>query len=257
MLQTLLGSQSATRILLFLWANEKATLSQIQAAYRVPLTPLQSMISKLLKANILSFLLHKKRKLYHLHVEHPLYPELRALLQKGFSFLSPEEKKPLFCRLESWEKASFRKRKQRALCLQNFWGKLKRVKQLTIRSSQAEAKGDVVVIEEGKNRITFRERGCWIHPDSKGMEFHNHLRWSFDFENGLVGLEHLRHGPDHPVFLFHLAPLSPTQLQSIDSHLCRNDTYFGQMSFNDQGMQFLWKILGPHKNETLIYNYIN
>lgn len=255
MLEGLLGNKSAERILLFLFVNERAYLSQIQQAYAIPLTPLQSMLHKFLQKGILSYTLQKRRKIYHLHPEYPLYSELKALLQKAFSLLAPAEKKQLFPKQTAAHPLSFRKQKERALCLHHFWEKLKRVKQMSIRSRAAEAIGEVLVQEESKNVLLFSERGRWLHPDSQGVEFHNALRWSFDFENGLVGLEHLRHGPHHPVFLFHLAPLTSRQLQSIDSHLCRNDCYFGQVSLHEQGLQFLWKIIGPNKQELLEYDY--
>ncbi len=144
-----------------------------------------------------------------------------------------------------------------ANCLENFWKRLLRVQQVTIQTQSAEeALGEIKVQEEKKKTLLFFERGKWISPRSYGIEFNNCLRWSFDDENGLVGLEHLRQGPNHPVFLFHLAPTTANQLRSIDPHLCHNDCYFGQIDFNEKHIQVTWKIVGPQKNELLYHTYV-
>lgn len=255
MLDYLLGSKSAERILLFLLVNEYCYISQIQKAYQISLTPLQSMMRKLERGGIVTFDMRGKRKLYRLHPNYPLLKELKTLLQKGFTYLSSEEKKHLFTRKEQWRNRSFEYSKRIASCLDRFWKRLLRVCQVTIQTgvqTMGEAVGEVKVQEEKKGVLLFFERGQWLPQE---IEFNNCLRWSFDYENGLVGLEHLRYGPNHPVFLFHLAPITTRYFQSIDSHLCCNDCYFGQIELNEQSIQFLWRILGPQKNEILHYTY--
>lgn len=252
MLDCLLGSKSAERILLFLLVNERCYISQIQRAYQIPLTPLQSMMRKLERGGIIAFDMQGKRKLYRLHPDYLFLKELKALLQKGFTYLPPEEKKLLFARREQWGNRSFEHSKRIASCLDRFWKRLFLVRRVTIQAI-GEAFGEVKVKEEKKGVLLFFERGQWLPQE---IEFNNCLRWSFDYENGLIGLEHLRHGPNHPVFLFHLAPISPRCFQSIDSHFCRTDCYFGQIELGEQSIQFIWRILGPQKNEILHYTYM-
>jgi hypothetical protein len=65
--------------------------------------------------------------------------------------------------------------------------------------------------------------------EGKETSFSNIFRWTLDPQVGMISLEHLRRGVDNPVFLFHLQPSSLHSLASIDSHLCAEDTYLGQI----------------------------
>src|SRR4029077_16927964 len=56
--------------------------------------------------------------------------------------------------------------------------------------------------------------------------------------------------PDRPVFLIHLAPASSRSLSSVDSHLCVNDTYFGQITLHPTHLRFQWRVIGPKKTRS-------
>lgn len=257
MLKQLFGSKNAERILLFLWVNERCYATQIQKACDCALTPLQHILRKFELAGILISTLQGRKKLYHLNPNYLFHLELKALLQKGFSHLLAEEKKHLFVYKRLETPRSYLQQKRQALCLQAFVERLLRTQQMTIRTQNGEeAVGKVTVKEEKPGIFIFTEQGHWVKGIQQNINFHNSLRWSCIFEEGLIRLEHLRHGLNHPIFLSYLTPINSKQLQSIDPHLCQKDCYFGHIEFNKQGIYLTWRILGDRKNETLHYIYI-
>jgi hypothetical protein len=254
----LLGSKSAERVLLFLLVNECGYASEVQTAYGVALTPIQSIIRKLEKAGVLSYDVQGKTKLYRLNSFYPLYEELRALLKQAFIHLPADEKRVLFSRKAQWHSLHdrFAHQKRAALCMDAFWNRLVKVEHVSIQTQSGwQAFGEVCVREEKKDILLFIEKGRWVHRLPEELDFSNCLRWSLDRPAGMISLEHLRYGPNRPVFLFHLAPSGPKTLQSIDSHLCRDDCYFGRIEYSEQYIRFLWRIIGPRKNEILHHTY--
>jgi hypothetical protein len=256
-LEAILGSKSAERVLLFLLVNQCCYASEIQKIHGIALTPLQSILCKLEKAGVITFEMRGKAKVYRFNPSYPLLDELKALLKKAFVRLPPEEKKVLFSRKEQWPffaKDQFTKEKRKALHLEAFWQRLSKVQRISIQTqSGLEGVGDVTV-ETSQGVLIFKEKGQWAYS-TQGVDFSNVLRWSLDRSSQMIALEHLRYGPTQPVFLFHLAPTGPKSLQSIDSHFCADDCYFGRIDFHDQHVRFLWRILGPQKNEVLYYTY--
>jgi len=55
--------------------------------------------------------------------------------------------------------------------------------------------------------------------------------------------------------LLHLAVTKPSFLESVDSNLCAEDTYLGNIFWNEDEIRFHWRIIGPRKNDELIYYY--
>jgi hypothetical protein len=257
MLSTLLGSKSAERVLLFLLVNECCYANEIQKIYATPLTPLQSILSKLEKAAVISIEQRGKTKLYRFNPGYPLLDELKALLKKAFILLPHEEKRILFARKEERQltiKASYAKEKQKALFLTSFWDRLSKIKRVSIQTHSGLQGFGEVSVEKAQQTLIFTEKGQWT-AEAQELGFSNVLRWTIDHSAQMIALEHLRHGPARPVFLFHLAPIGPKTLQSIDSHLCRDDCYFGRIEVSDRHIRFLWRILGPRKNEILHHTY--
>jgi hypothetical protein len=259
MLSKLFGSKNAERILLFLLVNETCYASEVQRAFGISLTPLQSIMNKLEQAGVLIFEIRGKTKLCRLNPAYPLYQELKALLKTAFVHLPPQEKRMLFSRKAEWSlpsKDQFKRNKRIAVCLDAFWKRLQAVQQVTIQTQSAgQAFGKVHVKKENERTLLFTEKGHWLQQTPQELEFNKMLRWTIDYSTGMIALEHLHYGSRSPVFLFHLAPIGPNRLQSIDSHLCLNDCYFGRIEFNDQQIRFLWRILGPRKNEILYHTY--
>ena len=257
MLKDLLGSKSLEKILLFLLVHERGYLQEMHRTYKAALTPLQGAAQKLEKAGLLTADNQGKKKLYRLNPSHPLFPELQALLKKAFVHLPTEEKKILFSQASRWQGSiddHYTKQKQIRLCLEAFRQRLAKVETIAIQTkTHGQAFGKVKVFQENPDVFLFIENGSWLgNPE---LHFHNTLRWSIDYTSGLIALEHLRYGIDRPIFIFHLTPLTSKTLQSVNSHLCLDDHYFGRIEFTKQHICFSLRILGPKKNESLAYVY--
>ena len=145
--------------------------------------------------------------------------------------------------------------------LLTFWERLAAVKQLTFQAASKEeqgwhrkGKGEVTLARE-EGRFIFHEKGSWQGKEGGEVTFHNVFRWTLDRFGGIIALEHLRRGADHPVFLFHLTPTGPHTLSSVDSHLCEGDSYFGQIQFDRYALRLNWRVIGPKKNEEIDYIY--
>lgn len=74
-------------------------------------------------------------------------------------------------------------------------------------------------------------------------------------KTGMLSLEHLRLGPNAPVFLFHLAPTGNNLLASVDSHLCEEDASLAQVVWDRHSIRLSWRVIGPLKNEEMQYHY--
>lgn len=259
MLSSLLGSKNAERILLFLLVNESCYTSEVQKNFGIALSPIQNIMQKFEKAGIIYFEMQGKVKVYRLNPGYPLYNELKILLKTAFIHLPSEEKRTLFSHRIGWKASSldhFKHKKRVAGCLAAFWQLLEKVKEVSIETqSTGKAFGKVSVQKEKGGTLLFKESGQWEQQTSQGIDFSKTLRWQIDYSSGMISLEHLHYGDKRPVFLFHLAPTGTNSLQSIDSHLCLNDCYFGRISFTENHIQFLWRILGPRKNEVLYHTY--
>ncbi len=145
-----------------------------------------------------------------------------------------------------------------------FWEKLLNVTEVSFHAMSktgeeigwnGKGQGEVTKTKEGSNILTFTEKGTWQGKQGGELAFRNVFRWTLDRRAGVISLEHLRRGPDHPVFLFHLAPTSKHALSSVDSHLCEGDTYFGRIHFDRFSLRLNWRVIGPKKNEEINYYY--
>src|SRR5208337_4699800 len=73
--------------------------------------------------------------------------------------------------------------------------------------------------------LTFHEQGVWRSEAGKEFDFKNSYRWTWNPAKSLITLEHLRHGPENPVFLFELTPVAENRFETVHPFLCRHDTY--------------------------------
>lgn len=112
------------------------------------------------------------------------------------------------------------------------------------------------VVQSGDYQLLFTEKGSWKTAEGKEINFSNVFRWTYDRIAEVISLEHLRFGANNPVFLFHLAPSSQRSLDSIGSHLCGSDSYFGQILCDRNSLRLNWRVVGPRKNEELSCIYI-
>ena len=131
-----------------------------------------------------------------------------------------------------------------------FWEKLKSVTQITLHTKSGwHGTGKVLITEESDTVLVFHEKGLWQPED---LAFHNTLRWTLEGET--ISLEHLRLG--YPVFLLHLVPTGSNTLASVTPHLCEEDTYLAQVLWDHYSIRLSWRVIGPHKNEEMEYNYL-
>jgi hypothetical protein len=261
MLVSLFGNQNIEKILLFLFVNGKCYGTQLHRTLSVPLTPLQKALSRLEKGGIIMSYYEGKTRVYQFNSSFPLLTELEALLKKSYTLLLPQEKKP-YCSLKESSLQGLTPQKHSQV-LFTFWQRLAEVKSLTFHAKtkskeqggwNGQGKGEVTVVKEGDNILLFHEKGSW-QGERGEIDFSNLFRWTLDRSSGMISLEHLRRGPNHPVFLFHLIPSGSHSLASLDSHLCAEDTYFGQIFSDRHGLRLNWRVIGPKKNEEIDYFY--
>ena len=268
MLETLCGNKSVERILFFLFVNEKCYGAQLQRLLSVPLTPIQKALSRLEKQGVVASFYEGKTRVYEFNPEYPLHEELGALLRKAYSLLSPQEKKRYyFVKYKSSlrvKEAQF-KREESLEYLLAFWMRLSNVRRLKFYSKSKTnlesgcngiGKGEVVVIGESDSALLFQEKGSWKGENGQEMAFSNSFRWTLDRVAGMIYLEHLRYGANYPVFLFHLIPSGKNSLESLDSHLCEKDAYFGRVTHDKERVELQWRIIGPKKDEEITYCYV-
>jgi hypothetical protein len=264
MLKGLFSNQNVERILLFLFVNERCYGTQIQSALRVPLTPVQQALLRLEREGILSSHYEGKTRIYQFSSAYPLRFELETLLKKAYTLLSLQEKK-LYCYIHK-PRVSVKEERERDKSrrdeLSVFWDRLSKIEHLSFSTKSRQ--GDQQIIKIGHadvavsttaTVITFQEKGHWHVDHGPETAFSNRFRWTLDLSASLISLEHLRYGNTRPVFLFNLTPTHPNLLESVDAHLCAEDTYLGHISWGDKSIDFHWRIIGPHKNSQLTYHY--
>jgi hypothetical protein len=258
MLSTLFGTKNVQKILIFLFVNGKCYGTELHKLLNTPLTPLQKALSRLEKGGIILSYYEGKTRLYQFNPAFPLLTELELLLKKAYTLLSPLEKKH-YCSIK--QEISYEKNE---VLLMSCWRRLCSVKQLLFNAVtklkdkggwQGRGKGEVTVIKETDTVLIFHEKGSWKDESDRETSFSNTFRWTLDRERTVISLEHLRRGPNHPIFLFHLAPSKNNSLISLDPHLCEGDTYIGHLFCDHHSLRLNWRVIGPKKNEEMDYYY--
>ena len=116
--------------------------------------------------------------------------------------------------------------------------------------------GTVYVAQLTANTITFTETGKWQPDVGRQLNFNNVFKWSRGESGDAIRLEHLRFGPNNPVYLFDLAPQNEDTWQSITPHVCRDDLYSAIMTLAADQIELRWEIKGPDKDEDIQYSYL-
>lgn len=264
MFDVIFGNKNVEKILIFLFVNGKCYGAQLQRIFNTPLTPLQKVLIRLEKGGLICSHYEGKTRIYRFNRSFPLLTELEQLLKKAYTLLPAHEKKLYY--LGSEGRGFNRDNSMKNLStLLEFWEKLSSVKKLSFAAHSKSKEnsgwnghgtGDVAVTKTGSNILLFNEKGLWKGKDNRDVNFTNTFRWTLDRISGVISLEHLRHGIENPVFLFHLAPSTMHSLSSIDSHLCDGDSYFGQAHFDRYNLRLTWRVIGPKKNEEIEYCYL-
>lgn len=262
MLEVLCGNKNVQRILIFLFVNNRCYGTQLHRALKVPLTPIQKALNRLEKGGLVTSFYEGKTRLYQFNPAYPLMQEVEQLLKKAYTLLPAHEKKGYYVMREDLSPA-FKPRENKIKILNTFWERLMKVNKLSFSAKtksneesgwNGRGTGEVLSEREG-NQLFFNEKGTWQNKEGATVNFSNVFRWTIDRDAGVISLEHLRRGADHPVFLFNLAPSSSYSLSSVDSHLCAGDTYFGQIHFDRYTLRLNWRVIGPKKNEEIDYYY--
>lgn len=265
MLEGLFGNRNVVRALLFLFVNERVYGAQLQSLFQIPLTPIQNALMRLEKEGVLKSHYEGKTRIFQWNPTYPLREELEALLKKVYTLLPSNDKKR-YCfihkpRLLAKEEA--KRDRGRTEELEMFWQVLSKMRHLSFSAKLRKGeerivrlgKAAVEVLAPASSSLIFQEKGHWFLGNIPHTLFSNMFRWTLDLSSSLITLEHLRYGFSNPVFLFHLTSTQPGHLESVDAHLCGDDTYLGSVVWNREGIHFYWRIIGPHKNEELDYRY--
>ena len=147
--------------------------------------------------------------------------------------------------------------------LTDVLNRLRRVRRLRFESRSAagtgwdgEGKGGVAVGEPAPGVLVFEEQGHWqaAAPGREPTAFRNVFRWSAQ-PSGALRLEHLRRGPEQPVFLFDMAPTAEGHWREIEAHQCAADRYAATLVCEGPLLQVRWTIAGPRKREAIHYTY--
>jgi hypothetical protein len=263
MMEALCGNKNVQKILIFLFVNGKCYGTQLHRQLNGALTPIQKALIRLEKGGVIMSFYEGKTRLYQFNPAYPLLVELEQLLKKAYTLLPALEKKNYYVAKEdSMMKRGYAMGRPQVVL--DLWEKLSVVTQLKFHAKtkskeesgwNGQGRGEVVVKKENDKVLIFTEKGHWQGKNGGEVSFSNTFRWTLDRNAGMISLEHLRRGADHPVFLFHLAPSGSSSLSSVDSHLCEGDAYFGQIFFNPHTLRLNWRVIGPKKNEEIDYYY--
>lgn len=104
------------------------------------------------------------------------------------------------------------------------WARLGSVRDLTFTASSSASTGwtgsgtgTVDVSQPASDVFIYTESGTWAQSGGKQLSFTNVYRWTLLRES--LRLEHLRFGPDNPVYLFDLGIVDETRMESVAPHV--------------------------------------
>ena len=100
--------------------------------------------------------------------------------------------------------------------------------------------------------LFFHIRGNW---QNQNLSFSDTLRWTLTLD--YLSLEHLRFGENNPIKLVHLALIKDKVLKSISPHLCGQDCYAAELSWNEKEIDLTWDIQDLKKNERVTSSILN
>ena len=95
MLEPLLGSTNAERVLLFVSTRSEGYANEIAKYYGTDLYGIQKQLEKLETGGVLLCRQVGRTRLYSLSHRYAFLPELKALLEKALTFYPPEEQERL------------------------------------------------------------------------------------------------------------------------------------------------------------------
>jgi len=95
MIETLLGSKNAERVLIYVFAREEGYAREIASFYQTDLKPIQLQLDKFEKSGVLVSRSVGRTRPYVFNPRYPFLNELKRLLEKALSFYPQEERDEL------------------------------------------------------------------------------------------------------------------------------------------------------------------
>ena len=95
MIEILLGSKNAERVLIYIYSREEGYAREIARFYSTDLKPIQQQLDKLEAGGVLVSREVGRTRPYTFNPRYPFLNELKGLLEKAFSFYPEEEREEL------------------------------------------------------------------------------------------------------------------------------------------------------------------
>lgn len=89
MLEAILGSTSAERVLLFLAAREEGYAAEIARAFSVNISSIQKQLERMERDGLLINQMVGRTRLYSFNPRYPFVPELKMLMNKALDLCTP------------------------------------------------------------------------------------------------------------------------------------------------------------------------
>jgi hypothetical protein len=99
-----------------------------------------------------------------------------------------------------------------------MWATLQNTQTLHFTGPAGTGEGRVTVTTPNADTLLFVEKGTWQTNTGVSLTFFNTYRWTKTNTSQSIRLEHLRLGPNHPVLLFELAPITENLWESVTGH---------------------------------------
>ncbi|MCI0549910.1 MAG: ArsR family transcriptional regulator [Anaerolineae bacterium] len=95
MIESLLGSKNAERVLIYIFSRDEGYAREIANFYDTDLKSIQLQLDKFEKSGVLSSQAVGRTRPYMFNPRYPFLAELKALLEKALSFYSVKEREEL------------------------------------------------------------------------------------------------------------------------------------------------------------------
>jgi len=95
MIESLLGSKSAERVLIYVFAREEGYAREIASFYKTDLKSIQMQLDKFEKSGVLVSQTIGRTRPYVFNPRYPFLRELKALLEKALSFYPESDREEL------------------------------------------------------------------------------------------------------------------------------------------------------------------
>lgn len=91
MIEVILGSENAEKVLMFLFNRQKGNATEIAKYFNVDQSTIQNQLAKFENGSILISFLEGRTRVYEFNPRYAFLSELKTLLEKAFQFYPPDE----------------------------------------------------------------------------------------------------------------------------------------------------------------------